>query len=233
MNEQTPSSESRLSRAGVWIFDLDNTLYPASCNLFAQIDVRMRQFIAEFLGLPEDEAFAIQKRYYREFGTTLRGLMLRHGLEPERFLDFVHAIDLGPLTPNPDLAAALDRLEGRKLVFTNGSEGHAVNVMQKLGIADHFEGVFDIAAAEFIPKPQPETYQRLVKRHGVDPRESVLFEDLARNLVPAAEIGMTTVWVREADHWTQQEVALPPEHENHVHFQTDDLAAWLGERVGG
>ncbi len=218
---------ARLSRAGVWLFDLDNTLYPASCNLFAQIDVRMRQFIAETLKMSEPEAYALQKKYYCEFGTTLRGLMLVHGLEPERFLSYVHDISLTALSPDPALADAVARLPGRRLIFTNGSERHARNVLDRLGLTALFDDIFDIVAADYIPKPQPETYQRLVARHGVDPRETVLFEDLARNLAPAAALGMTTVWVRNADHWTQKEVALPDDVSRHVDFETEDLARWL------
>jgi len=218
--------------AGVWIFDLDNTLYPASCDLFPQIDRRMKHFIARYLDVPPDEAHRVQKAYYRRFGTTLRGLMLMHGLEPRRFLDYVHAIDLSGLAPDPRLDAALAGLPGRKLVFTNSSERHAGAVLDRLGIARHFEGVFDIQAADFVPKPQPETYARLAERHAIEPRDAVLVDDLIRNLAPAAAIGMTTVWVRhpahEEAHTHPDDDALP----GHVHVVTEDLVAWLQGRAG-
>lgn len=210
-----------------WVFDLDNTLYPASSSLFPQIDVRMRRFIADRLHLSLDEAFALQKRYYREFGTTLRGLMLVHGIEPDAFLSFVHDIDHSVLAAAPRLDAALARLEGRKLIFTNGSEHHAENVLARLGIERHFEGIFDIKAAHFIPKPQPECYQTMILRHGVDPRSALMVEDIHRNLRPAAAIGMTTLWVREDGHPDTEVLRQDDGDLSHVHHITDDLAGWL------
>ncbi len=226
-----PVRRAGLSHVDTWVFDLDNTLYPASSSLFPQIDVRMRQFIAERLHLPLDEAFALQKRYYREFGTTLRGLMLVHGLEPGAFLDYVHDIDHAVLGPLPRLDRALAGLPGRKLVFTNGTEDHAVKVLERLGVARHFEAIFDIRAARFIPKPSPETYALMVARHAVDAAAAAMVEDIHRNLAPAAAIGMTTVWLRQADHpdeavLRQDETDLP-----HVYHVIDDLPAWL-EQLG-
>ncbi len=221
----TAISPPRLDHVESWIFDLDNTLYPASCSLFPQIDRRMRQFIAETLHLSLDEAFALQKRYYREYGTTLRGLMLVHQLEPAEFLAYVHDIDCTVLRADPRLDAALLDLDGRKIVFTNGSERHAVNVLEQLGLSRHFDAIFDIRAADYIPKPNVESYARLTLRHAVDARAAAMFEDLPRNLAPAAAAGMTTVWVRDAGHvhWA----AELPEDLSHVHHVTDDLAGWL------
>lgn len=209
------------------MFDLDNTLYPASSSLFPQIDVRMRGFIAERLGLELDEAYALQKRYYREFGTTLRGLMVAHGIEPDAFLDYVHEIDHNVLDAAPLLESALAALPGRKLIFTNGTESHAERVLARLGIDHHFEGIFDIAAAGYIPKPQPETYHLMVARHGVDARVAAMVEDIHRNLVPACAIGMTTVWVNEADHPDAKVVGQDTDNLDHVHHVTDSLAPWL------
>jgi putative hydrolase of the HAD superfamily len=218
----------RLDAVEAWVFDLDNTLYPASCSLFPQIDVRMRQFIAETLHLALDEAFALQKRYYHQYGTTLRGLMLVHGMEPSAFLAYVHDIDCGVLSPAPRLEAALARLPGRKLIFTNGSERHAVNVLERLGLSAHFEGIFDIRAADYLPKPNAESYALMAKRHAIAPKRAAMFEDIPRNLLPAAEAGMTTVWVREDGHahWP----VTAGEEFGYVDHITDDLAGWL-ERV--
>jgi len=211
-----------LGHVDVWIFDLDNTLYPASCNLFVQVEALIGVFIQDFLKIDAAEAKRLQKQYYRAHGTTLKGLMDHHGVEPAKFLDFVHAIDVTPVPPSPALDAALARLPGRKLIFTNGSVAHAENVMNRLGVAHHFEGVFDIVAAEYRPKPDPETYHALLRRHAIDPRGATLFEDLPQNLVPAHALGMTTILVRTDAEWAQ--VGADGDHIHHV---TDDLVAWL------
>jgi len=130
-----------------WVFDLDNTLYPHHLNLWQQVDVRIRDYIADFLKVTHEEAFRLQKDLYRRYGTSLRGLMEEHGVDPDEFLDVVHQIDHSPLTPNPDLGAAIARLPGRKLILTNGTRRHAEAVMRRLDIERHFEDVFDIAAA--------------------------------------------------------------------------------------
>jgi putative hydrolase of the HAD superfamily len=211
-----------------WVFDLDNTLYPASCSLFPQIDLRMRQFIAEALGLSLDDAFRLQKRYYREYGTTLRGLMLAHGIEPDEFLAFVHDIDCGVLEPAPRLELALNALPGRKIVFTNGSERHTLNVLARLGLTACFDGIFDIRAAGYVPKPNVESYLQMARRHAVEPRRAAMFEDIPRNLAPAAQVGMTTVWVCEdgQSRWAPDQGA----DLSYVHHVTDDLAGWLTDR---
>ncbi|MBC7952141.1 MAG: pyrimidine 5'-nucleotidase [Rhodospirillaceae bacterium] len=224
MTSQNPTDPRHVES---WVFDLDNTLYPASSSLFPQIDVRMRQFIAERLKLPLDDAYVLQKRYYREYGTTLSGLMRVHGLEPDAFLDYVHDIDHTVLDVAPALDAVLARLPGRKLIFTNGSERHAINVMERLGIAHHFDGIFDIAAACFIPKPQPECYTAMVKRLGIVAARSAMVEDIHRNLVPAAALDMTTVWVRQAGHPDFHVLGQDDTDLSHVHHITDDLVGWL------
>ena len=218
----TESDTDALSAAEAWVFDLDNTLYPASTNLFAEIDVRMRGFIADLLNLDLDEARRLQKQYFREYGTTLRGLMNSHGVDPDPFLEYVHDIDLQPLEPSPALEAALARLDGRKIVFTNATAAHAERVMERLGVRRHFEAIFDIADADFIPKPAPAVYDRLVETYGLDPQKTVMVEDIARNLTPAARLGMTTVWVRTDSRW-----GADGAEDGHVHHVTDDLVSWL------
>lgn len=233
MSEHAPTDPRRLGLDHVhaWVFDLDNTLYPASSSLFPQIDVRMRQFIAERLHMAIDDAFVLQKRYYREFGTTLRGLMVVHGIEPEDFLDYVHDIDHTVLDAAPRLDAALARLPGQRFIFTNGSERHAVSVMERLGIAGRFHDIFDIKAAGFIPKPQLPCYQAMLKRFGIDAAASAMVEDIHRNLKPACDIGMTTVWVRQDNHPDFKVVIQDEDDLSHVHHVTDDLVGWL-EKVG-
>ena len=179
----------------VWLFDLDNTLYPPESEVMGLVEQRMTVFVARELNLPTDEARALQKRYYHEHGTTLAGLMASHGVDPEAFLNEVHDISLDRLSPDPELRAALARLPGRRLVFTNGDAGHAERVLAKLGIDDLFEATFHIASADYIPKPAPRTFARMTAAHDVDPTRAAFFEDSAKNLGPAAAIGMTTVLV--------------------------------------
>ena len=184
-----------LSHVGVWLFDLDNTLYPAGSEFITLMEGRMTDFMVRETGLPRDQARALQKRYLHEHGTTLAGLMANHGVEPEAFLTEVHDVAIDSLAPDPALKAALARLPGRRLVFTNADARHAERVLAHLEIAELFEDVFHIAAAGYIPKPQPETFARLTARHGVAPQQAAFFEDSERNLEPAAAIGMTTVLV--------------------------------------
>jgi putative hydrolase of the HAD superfamily len=212
----------RLDHIDTWVFDLDNTLYPASCRLFDQVDRNMGAFICEFLKLDPVEARALQKRYLKEFGTTLRGLMNNHECPPERFLEAAHAIDYSAVQPDPRLGAALERLPGRKLIFTNGSVAHAERVMDRLGVVDHFSGVFDIVAAGYLPKPEMAAYEGLIRSHAIEPRRAALIEDLPRNLVPAAALGMTTVLVKTDSEWAQDAA-----EGDHIHHVTDDLPAWL------
>lgn len=214
--------------ADVWIFDLDNTLYPAECRLFDQIDVRMGAFISELLSVDRVEARRIQKHYFMEYGTTLRGLMDRHGVAPEEFLAYVHDIDVSGVPRNDRLAQALGQLPGRKLVYTNGSARHAGNILDQLGVSHHMEGVFDIAGADYIPKPDRRSYDRLVELFSVMPDRAVMIEDMARNLIPAAAMGMTTVWLDAGHEW-----GAADHDPGSIHHTIDDLTAWLEEQLAG
>jgi putative hydrolase of the HAD superfamily len=207
-----------LRHIDVWLFDLDNTLYPPETQFMGLIEARMTEFVARHLGLPHDEAHALQKKYYRENGTTLAGLMANHGVDPADYLDQVHDVSLDGLIPDPDLAKALARLPGRLLIFTNGDANHAARVLGKLGIAGAFEDVFHIASADYIPKPHPDTFTRMTAAHGVDPRRAVFFEDSEKNLAPAAAIGMTTVLVGP-----HAEASTAP----FVHYRTHKLTPFL------
>lgn len=224
-----PPPSGVFAHVETWVFDLDNTLYPHHINLWQQVDVRIREFVADFLKISDEEAFRIQKDYYRRYGTTMRGLMIEHGLRSDDFLDYVHLIDHSPLEPNPALGAAIERLPGRKLILTNGSRDHARKVLERLEIHPHFEDVFDIIAADLEPKPAPATYQRFLSRHAVDPGRAAMFEDLARNLVTPRALGMTTVLV--IPDGTKEVVREDWEMEGHdaphVDYVTDDLEAFL------
>ena len=205
-----------------WIFDLDNCLYPASANLFALIDERMGAFIQQLLDCDHVEARRVQKSYFHEHGTTLAGLMKAHGTDPREFLDFVHDIDLARISADPRLVAALDRLPGRKFVFTNGDEAYARRVLDRLGLANAFDGLHDIHAMDYLPKPHPASYEALCARHGIDPERALFAEDRARNLEPAKAIGMTTLWVDNGSEQAGREA-----HPDFIDYRTEDIGAWL------
>ncbi len=221
-----------LSHIRAWIFDLDNTLYPADCHLFGQIDARMTAFVSKKLDLPPDEARKIQKQYYVEFGTTLAGLMHKHGQAPVEFLDYVHDIDLSPVKPCSHLRAGLEALPGKRYIFTNGSVKHATNVAEKLQVLDLFDGIFDIAHADFQPKPQPEVYRKFTDHFAITPARAIMFEDIPQNLEAAHAMGVKTVLVQSQAEWFEDE---PPEKRParhgerypHVDYITDDLAGFL------
>jgi putative hydrolase of the HAD superfamily len=220
---------SEFARVETWVFDLDNTLYPHHLNLWHQVDARIRDFIAGFLEVTHEDAFRIQKDYYKRYGTTMRGLMAEHGLKPDEFLDYVHQIDHSPLQPNPALGAALEKLPGRKLILTNGTRRHADAVVRRLEIHGHFEDVFDIVAADLEPKPFVQTYDRFLSRHGVDPRRAAMFEDLARNLEVPHALGMITVLVvpEKTREVFREGWELEGREAAHVDHVTDDLVGFL------
>src|SRR5262249_53095332 len=203
-----------------WLFDLDNTLYPARCNLFAQIDVRIGRYIADCLKVDLDEARRMQKQYWRDHGTSMRGMMSLHGVDPRHYLDYVHDIDYSPVPPAPELEKALAALPGRKIIFTAGGGRPAVEVMGRLGGAHHFDAIFFVVSREYRPKPHQSVYDKLVVKHGVDPSRAAMCDDIVVNLKPAADMGMRTVWIR-----TDESVRRAAEANlDHIHHQTDDLA---------
>ena len=219
------------SHVDTWVFDLDNTLYPHHVNLWQQVDARINEFVSAWLKVSSEEARRIQKDYYRRFGTTMRGMMTLHGVRADDYLAYVHKIDHSPLEPNPAMGAAITKLPGRKLILTNGSVDHVDKVLERLGLSSHFDAVFDIIAAELEPKPAPQTYQKFLDLHQVNPARSAMFEDLARNLVVPHQLGMTTVLVvpehsREIfrEGWELEGRDAP-----HVDHVTDNLVAFLQE----
>jgi putative hydrolase of the HAD superfamily len=223
------SDKGGFGHVETWVFDLDNTLYPHHLNLWQQVDMRIRDYVACFLKITREEAFRLQKDYYRRYGTTMRGLMEEHGLKPDEFLELVHQIDHSPLTPNPALGAAIAKLNGRKFILTNGTRHHAEQVMQRLEIGQHFDDIFDIKAAELEPKPRPAVYESFLARHAVDPAKAAIFEDLARNLEVPHALGMITVLVvpEGARVVLREEWELAGRDSPHVDHVTDDLAGFL------
>jgi putative hydrolase of the HAD superfamily len=224
----------RFAEIDTWVFDLDNTLYPHHVNLWHQVDARISEFVSAFLAVSAEEARRIQKDYYLRYGTTMRGMMTEHGVRADDYLAYVHQIDHSPLEPNPAMGAAIAKLPGRKLILTNGSTDHAGKVLERLGIGDHFEAVFDIIAAELEPKPAPQTYRKFLELHQVDPASSAMFEDLARNLVVPHQLGMTTVLVVPdgTKEVVREDWELEGREAAHVDHVTDDLTRFL-EKLSG
>jgi putative hydrolase of the HAD superfamily len=224
-----PSLKDSFAHVNTWVFDLDNTLYPSSSDLWPKIDTQITLFLQEFFGLDGLSSRALQKFYYQRYGTSLKGLMIEYGIDPHDFLEFAHDIDRSSLASDPGLSEAIGRLPGRKLIFTNGSKGHAVATTEQLGIRQHFDEIFDIVAADYLPKPDPVTYARFFEQFGIDPRKAAMFEDLEKNLLVPHQSAMKTVLVvaksGETDHreaW--EKVASAPAH---VDFVTDDLPAFV------
>jgi putative hydrolase of the HAD superfamily len=205
-----------------WIFDLDNTLYPASANLFALIDVRMGQFIADLLDVDAVEARRLQKQWFVDHGTTLNGLMLDHGVDPAPFLDYVHDITLDRIGPDLALAEAIAALPGRKLIFTNADAVYARRVLEKRGLANCFEAVFDIHDCVYRPKPELAGYEGLCQRFDVDPTTALMVEDMARNLKPAKQLGMATVWVNNGSEHGHAEACS-----SFIDLEISDVSDWL------
>jgi len=212
-----------LAHIDTWIFDLDNTLYPASANLFARIDARITDYIANRLALDPVAARALQKDYFLTHGTTLFGMMTNHGVDPHEFLAYVHDVEMDVLDHNAPLVAAIARLPGRKLVFTNGDAPYALRVLDRLGLAESFEAIHDIHATAYLPKPDPAAYASLCAAQDIDPTTSLFAEDMARNLIPAKAIGMTTLWV---DNGSEQG---PEAAAGYVDYTTSDVTRWLHE----
>jgi putative hydrolase of the HAD superfamily len=216
-----------LNHIDCWIFDLDNSLYPASANLFALIDVRMGGFIQQLLGCDPVEARRVQKQYFQQHGTTLAGLMAENGVDPRAFLDYVHDIDLARISADPVVVDAIARLPGRKFVFTNGDAGYAARVVDKLGLGGLFEAIHDIHAMDYVPKPHPRPYAAMCERHAIDPGRALFVEDMARNLAPAKALGMTTVWIDNGSELGGHE-ADPV----FIDYRITDIGEWLTDILG-
>jgi putative hydrolase of the HAD superfamily len=220
---------ARFAHVRTWVFDLDNTLYPPDSALWPQIDARITHYLADLFGTDGLSARALQKYYYLRYGTTLKGLLDEHAIDHEDFLAFVHDIDRSSLLPDPPLALALAALPGRKLILTNGSREHARQTMLRLGIDEHFEDIFDIAAAGFMPKPEAEAFDRFFDKHDVDPAHAAMFEDLERNLSVPHERGMVTTLVvpkhGQRDH--REAVEKTEGLSASVDFVTSDLSGFL------
>jgi len=232
IHNQRETLRRAFADVSVWIFDLDNTLYPPESALWPQVDQRITLFLGNMFGIDGLSARALQKYYYQKYGTTLKGLMEQYGMKPEPFLDFAHDIDVSKLPPDPELGHAIEALPGRKLILTNGSEAHARNVAGRLGILHHFEAVFDIIAADFTPKPEEVTYLKFLDQYQIDPSRAAMFEDLEKNLLVPHQLGMRTVLILPKQYDIHREAEEQADSTaEYVHFKTKDLAAFLRELI--
>jgi len=221
-----PAAAADFRHIQTWIFDLDNTLYRADNGIFAQIEARMTDYVERLLKLPRDAARTVQKDLYRQYGTTLNGLMHEHDCDAEDYLNYVHDIDLGDLAPDPALKAALARLPGRRFVFTNGCANHAARILDRIALRDSFDAVWDIRTIQFRPKPMPEAYAHVMTAGAVEGPGAAMFDDIARNLAPARAAGMTTVWLKTDAPWGKQG-PLMDVAPGDIDHETDDLAGFL------
>jgi putative hydrolase of the HAD superfamily len=207
-----------------WIFDLDNTLYSGDTKVFDQVDKKMSKFISEKLNVSVEEAKKIQKNYFHEYNTTLNGMIKNHEIDANEFLEFVHDVDLDFLKADKPLEREIAKLEGKKFIFTNGSKAHVANVTKRIGIEKLFDGIFDIVESDFIPKPSIEPYKKIIEKYKIEPQYSIFIEDIARNLKPAHELGMKTVWIKNDEPW-----AAEFSDSDFINYKTDNLAKFLKE----
>jgi putative hydrolase of the HAD superfamily len=210
-----------LSHIDTWIFDLDLTLYPPEAEIMAQVRDRIALYVEDYFKVGSNEAHGIRHRYWKQYGTTLGGLMAEHGVDPHGYLDFVHDVDLTKLAPCADLRGHISALPGRKLIFTNADLPYAQRVLAARGLEDVFEDIFDIHRMQHRPKPDPASYRAFCDQLAIAPERALFVEDSAHNLTPAKAMGMTTIWVKhdgEADS---------SGHQDHIDHEIADLTAWL------
>ena len=205
-----------------WIFDLDNTLYSGKTKVFEQVDKKMSEYISKKLNVSTAEAKEIQKNYFHEYNTTLNGMIKNHKIDADEFLEFVHNIDIDFLKKDLILGEELKKLDGKKIIFTNASRKHALNVTKRIGIDHYFDDIFDIIDSEFVPKPAIQSYKKLVEKHKIDPKLCVFVEDIARNLKPAYEMGMKTVWIENDEPWAKKF-----SDGDFIDFKTNNLSEFL------
>ena len=212
----------KLQAIKCWIFDLDNTLYSGKTRVFEQVDKKMSKYISEKLNVNIVEAKEIQKNYFYEYNTTLNGMINNHKIDANEFLEFVHDVDIDFLKKDSLLNEELMKLDGKKIIFTNSSRKHAMNVIRKIGIDQHFDDIFDIVDSEFVPKPDIVSYKKLVEKHKIDPKLCVFIEDIARNLKPAYEMGMKTIWIENDEPWARKF-----SDSDFVNYKTNNLPEFL------
>jgi len=217
-----------LNKIDSWVFDLDNTLYSAETGIFDQVDKLMGEYIVKYLNVDISEAKIIQKKYFKEHGTTLKGLMDNYNIIPEHFLDEVHKLDYSIIKPNLELKKALNKIKSEKIIFTNANRSHVNAILDRLEINGAFDGIFDITDANYIPKPEMISYENLIKKFNIDKNKTIMFDDIAKNLVPASKIGFKTVWIDTGKENYSDDIA---NSRKYLDYETTDLPLWLNSII--
>ena len=211
-------------KINTWIFDLDNTLYSADSGIFQQVHRLMGEFISNNLNLKISEAKKLQSKYYKQHGTTLRGIMDNHDVDPDYFLDEVHRLDYSIVGPNQLLNDELEKLEGRKIIYTNANEKHVLDVLKRINLSDYFDEIFDIKLANYIPKPEIKPYEQIIELFKIDASRSAMFDDIAKNLVPAKKVGFTPVWIDAGYENFSDDIEASRDY---LDYQTRNLSLFL------
>ena len=214
------------NKINTWVFDLDNTLYSADSGIFQQVHVLMGEFVSKHLNINIKEAKEIQRKYYKQHGTTLRGMMDNHGVDPDDFLSEVHKLDYSIIGPNIDLNEELKILEGRKIIYTNANLQHTVDVLEKLQLTNMFTDIFDIKKANYIPKPEISPYNQFIKDFNIDPESTIMFDDIAKNLVPAKNVGFTSVWIDAGYENFSDDIASSKKY---LDYETKNISNFLNQ----
>ena len=212
------------NKINTWVFDLDNTLYSADSGIFQQVHVLMGEFVSKHLNIDIKEAKEIQRKYYKQHGTTLRGMMDNHGVDPDHFLSEVHKLDYSIIGPNINLNKELKILEGRKIIYTNANLQHTVDVLEKLQLSNMFTDIFDIKKANYIPKPEISPYNQFIKDFNIDPKSTIMFDDIAKNLVPAKNVGFTSVCINAGYENFSDDVA---NSKHYLDYETKNISNFL------
>ena len=213
-----------INNYNTWIFDLDNTLYSADSGIFQQVHRLMGEFISKNLNMDLTEAKKLQSKYYKQHGTTLRGMIDNHGTNPDYFLEEVHKLDYSIVGPNDLLNRELKKLEGRKIIYTNANKQHVINVLERIDLTNFFDEIFDIKMANYIPKPEIKPYEQIIDLFNINPKSSAMFDDIARNLVPAKKVGFTPVWIDAGYENFSDDIKSS---KNYLDYETRDLSLFL------
>ena len=211
-------------KINTWIFDLDNTLYSADSGIFQQVHQLMGEFISKNLNMDMPEAKKLQSKYYKQHGTTLRGLMDNHGIDPDHFLDEVHRLNYSIVGSNKILNEELHKLQGRKIIYTNANKKHVIDVLDRIDLTNFFDEIFDIKMANYIPKPELKPYEQIINLFNIKPESSAMFDDIAKNLVPAKKVNFTSVWIDAGYENFSDDIKASKEY---LDFSTRDLSLFL------